>query len=419
MAEIVKTMKLHLRITEWPVITAFREITEAYRLGCNAVSEYIFQHDMTLSYPVINTDMYHVLREEYCLKSQFAQSASRTVIARYKTIMEQLKKNPYRYPDEDGKWHSIPRTLEWLQKPVLFSRPQADFVRGRDYSFVRDKITGHPYLSVNTLRGRVRVDYDVPKCFAEYFDKTQEHPWSFGTAKLVSVKGEWYFHIPMTREEPDVFDASCPKHVVGIDRGLRFLTVAYDEQGRTFYEEGQKILAKRESFLKVRSELQSRGTASAKKALKRISGRENRWMTDVNHRISKTLVDTYGPNTLFVLEDLAGVSFDEQNLSTRTKQQRNELRSWAFYQLGQMLTYKAHAVGSEVLEVDPHYTSQRCPKCGRIRKENRNHETHEYVCDCCGFRSNDDRVGAMNIQMLGTMYVSGDSNPRFGKRKIG
>ena len=63
MAEIVKTMKLHLRITEWPVITAFREITEAYRLGCNAVSEYIFQHDMTLSYPVINTDMYHVLRE--------------------------------------------------------------------------------------------------------------------------------------------------------------------------------------------------------------------------------------------------------------------------------------------------------------------------------------------------------------------
>lgn len=30
----------------------------------------------------------------------------------------------------------------------------------------------------------------------------------------------------------------------------------------------------------------------------------------------------------------------------------------------------------------------------------------------------DDRVGAMNIQILGTMYVSGDSNPRFGVRKV-
>ncbi|MGN8738575.1 zinc ribbon domain-containing protein [Bilifractor sp. HCP3S3_D3] len=28
-----------------------------------------------------------------------------------------------------------------------------------------------------------------------------------------------------------------------------------------------------------------------------------------------------------------------------------------------------NAVGFEVLEVDPHYTSQRCPKCGRTRKK--------------------------------------------------
>ena len=34
------------------------------------------------------------------------------------------------------------------------------------------------------------------------------------------------------------------------------------------------------------------------------------------------------------------------------------------------------------------------------------------------YRSNDDRVGAMNIQILGTMYVSGDGNPRFGVRKV-
>ena len=59
----------------------------------------------------------------------------------------------------------------------------------------------------------------------------------------------------------------------------------------------------------------------------------------------------------------------------------------------------------------------RCPKCGRIHKENRHHHEHEYVCDKCGYRSNDDRVGAMNIWNLGTLWVSGDERPRYGIRK--
>ena len=38
-----------------------------------------------------------------------------------------------------------------------------------------------------------------------------------------------------------------------------------------------------------------------------------------------------------------------------------------------------------------------------------------YVCDACGYQSNDDRIGAMNLQMLGTLYVSGDEHPRIRK----
>lgn len=83
-----------------------------------------------------------------------------------------------------------------------------------------------------------------------------------------------------------------------------------------------------------------------------------------------------------------------------------------------MLIYKAAEVGSFVMKVPANYTSQRCPKCGRIHKENRNHKTHEYICDACGYRSNDDRIGAINLYELGTMYVSGDTNPRFGVRKV-
>lgn len=411
MAEYVKTMKLMIHPEEDERVL-LAELTKVYAAACNRISEYIFDHGFPLNFMKVQDAMYNEIRISFGLKAQMTISAFKTVTARYKTVKEQLFNDPYKYQDEDGQWQYVTRTLEWLMKPVRFHRPQADLVRGRDYSFVTDKRTGEKLLSLNTLEKRIRVPYEVPENFSDYFDGT----WSFGTGKIVSLNGNWYFHIPMTKEAPGSRTETMPSHVVGIDRGLRFLVTAYDETGKTTFISGKKVLEKREHFAQVRAQLQSKGTKSAKRALKRISGRENRWMTDVNHQVSKTLTDMYGANTLFVIEDLSGVSFDKKNLDRGSKG-NGELRSWSFYQLEQFLTYKAIGAGSIVLKVKADYTSQRCPKCGRIFKENRHHDTHEYICDCCGYRSNDDRVGAMNIQLLGTMYVSGDAHPRFGVRK--
>lgn len=412
MVNIVKTMKLHIHPTDQDVI-ALTNVTDVYRQGCNFVSEYIFNHGFPMNSVELSNLLYHSIRDTFGLKSQLTQSCIKTAVARYATIQEQLKTNPYSYTDENGNRQYIEKTLEWLQKPIFFKRPQADLVRNRDYSFVTDKKTNEMLLSLNTLGERIKVSFDIPDCFKDYFDGT----WAFGTGKIVSLNGEWYFHIPVTKECTEVFSKETVKHVVGVDRGLRFLITTYDDKGKTGFVTGKDILKKRDSFQKVRDELQAKGTKSAKRALKRISGRENRWMSDVNHQISKTLVQKYEPGTLFAIENLAGVSFDEKNLGSRSKKGKRELRSWTFYQLEQFLIYKAAAVGSEVLKVKADYTSQRCPKCGRIHKQNRHHDSHEYVCDCCGYRSNDDRVGAMNIQTLGTMYISGDTNPRFGVRK--
>ena len=411
MAEMTKTMKLHIHPDEAGV-ALLKELTIKYSCACNYVSEYVFDHGFILNFMELQKALYNDVRRKCGLKSQFTISSLKTVTARYKTIRTQLAKKPYKYQNGNGDWQFIPRTLEWLTKPVSFRRPQADLVRGRDYSFANGA-SGEKQLSLNTLGGRIKVTFDIPDCFEEYFDGS----WSFGTGKIVSLLGEWYFHIPVTKTTDKELTPDNVKHVVGLDRGLRFIVTGYDEGGNTTFISGKDVMAKRDRFQKVRDELQAKGTKSAKRALKRISGRENRWISDVNHQISKTLVDRYGSGTLFAVEDLAGVSFSEENLSNRTKKQRKDLRTWSFYQLEQFLTYKAEAVGSEVLEVKPDYTSQRCPKCGRILKANRHHEIHEYICDCCGYRSNDDRVGAMNIQLLGTMYLSGDMHPRFGARK--
>lgn len=404
-AGIVKTMKLRIH----PDAEASKQLallTRRYAEACNLVSQYAFDNNMMISSNTLQRNLYHTVRDQLELKSQMTCSVMKTVAARYKTVKEQLRMNPYKYEDEDGNKVYIQRTLEWLWKPIQFCRPQADLVRGKDYRFVKDG--SKSMLSLNTLDKCVKVSFDAPKVFKEYF----EGGWSFGTGKLVKAKGNWYFHIPMTKAASE-YDISTTKHIVGIDRGLRFLSTTYDEAGRTTFVNGRAIMKKRDTFQAVRDQLQAKGTKSAKRVLKRISGRENRWMTDVNHRLTKTLVQQYGPNTLFVLEDLTGASFDEDTLSHRNKKRRKQLRTWTFYQYEQLLTYKAQVNGSKVVKFQSDYTSQRCPKCGRIHKENRKHNRHEYICDCCGYRSNDDRIAAMNIQFLGMQYLAGDPEPHF------
>lgn len=401
-SELTKTIKLKIFPSQEQIIP-FRELMEQYRQVCNYVSEYIYNHDFELNFYKLNDILYNDIRDRFGLKAQFTESAIKTVIAKYKTVRDQLSTHPFKYKDEKKKWQKIPKDLEWLWKPICFKKPQADFVRNRDYSFVNDGTM----LSLNTLDKRVKVAFEQNH-FAEYFNG----PWKLGTATLVEFRGNWYLHISVTKAI-DEFNKEDIKHIVGIDRGLRFVAVSYDEQGKTKFVSGKHIAQKRDKYQKVRQQLQEKGTKSAKRRLKALSGRENRWMTDVNHQISKTLVQEYGENTLFVLEDLTKISTDELNLN-KDKKHNRELRSWTFYQLEQFLIYKAHDNKSEIIKVNPKYTSQRCPKCGTICESARDHERHFYSCQC-GYKSNDDRIGAMNIRYLGTLWATGTKNPKFTK----
>ncbi len=58
-----------------------------------------------------------------------------------------------------------------------------------------------------------------------------------------------------------------------------------------------------------------RHTPSSRRRLKAIGQRENRWMQDINHQVSKALVENNPKHTLFVLEDLSGI----RNATERVK----------------------------------------------------------------------------------------------------
>lgn len=340
-----------------------------YSDACNYVSDYVFRtHD--LKQFSLNKALYTELREMFGLKSQMAQSVFKTVIARYKTILE-----------NESKWI----------KPS-FKKPQYDLVWNRDYSLTQN------CFSVNTLKGRVKLPYFADG-MSKYFDHTI---YKFGTAKLVNKHGKYFLHIPVTYdiEESNISDI-C--NVVGINRGINFVVATYDSKHKSGFVSGKTIKQKRAHYSKLRKELQMRQTSSARRRLKMIGSRENRWMQDVNHCVSKALVDNNPKHTLFVLEDLTGI----RNATERVKNKDRYVSvSWSFYDLEQKLMYKAKQHQSTVVKVDPRYTSQCCPVCGHIEKANRNKKIHLFACKNCGYRSNDDRIGAMNLYRMGISYLT-------------
>lgn len=340
-----------------------------YSDACNYVSDYVFRtHD--LKQFSLNKALYTELRERFRLKSQMAQSVFKTVIARYKSILE-----------NESKWI----------KPS-FKKPQYDLVWNRDYSLTQN------CFSVNTLKGRVKLPYFADG-MSKYFDHTI---YKFGTAKLANKHGKYFLHIPVTYdvEESNISDI-C--NVVGIDRGINFVVATYDSKHKSGFVSGKIIKQKRAHYSKLRKELQMRQTPSARRRLKAIGSRENRWMQDVNHCVSKALVDNNPKHTLFVLEDLTGI----RNATERVKTKDRYIAvSWSFYDLEQKLIYKATQRQSTVIKVDPRYTSQCCPVCGHIEKANRNKKIHLFTCKNCGYRSNDDRIGAMNLYRMGISYLT-------------
>ena len=334
-----------------------------------------------------------------------SQSAIRSVVARYKTVQTQLRKQSvwdgYK-KDNHGKpvKNYIRKDLTFLWKPIVFNRPQLDLVRNRDYTIKDDHS-----VTLNTIYGRV-----AGRLVFNGLEHYLQSEWQFGTAKIVKSGKHYYMHISVTTDVPE-FQLETVRNVVGIDRGLRQIVTTYDNKGRTQFVNGQFIKQKRNHYKQLRASLQAKGTQSAKRRLRKLAERESRWMNDVNHCLSKTLVQQYGKHTLFVLEDLTDVTFD--TVSKRKKESRYEHHSWSFYDLEQKLAYKAIQNESQVITVSAQYTSQRCSKCGIIRKENRNRDNHSYQCHNCGYTSNDDRGAAMNIYELGKWFVSGVEKPQF------
>lgn len=324
------------------------ETMERFNEACNHIAETVFALHSANKVEIHKT-VYYPVREHFGLSAQLTVRAISKVCEAYKR--DKSIKPEFRL---DGAIVYDQRILSWK---------------------------GLENVSLITLKGRQTVSVRLGSYQKARLDRIR------GQADLIMVKNIFYLCVVVEVPEATPYD---PVDVLGVDLGVKNLAV--DSDGEIHSSQQIRDTRKRSDALKGR--LQQCGTRSAKRHLRKLSGRMARYAKDANHRISKGLImkakDTLA---LISLEDLEGI----RERVTVKRSQRHDHSSWSFYQLRQFVAYKAIKAGVPLVYIDPAYTSQECPICHCISKSNRP-TRDDFCCTCCGFSGQADNVAALNIR---------------------
>jgi len=206
-----------------------------------------------------------------------------------------------------------------------------------------------------------------------------------GNLRITQKSNKWIAQIAIERTP---LESKTTIKIMGVDLGLKVPAVSVDETGNTkFYGNGRENKYMKR---KHRSKRQELGRKKKPEAIVKLNNKEQRWMKDKDHKISRQIVNHAIDKDISTIriEQLANI---RETTRTSRKNEKN-LHTWSFYRLSQYIEYKAKLSGIKVEYVNPKYTSQHCPNCSKRNKAN----DRRYFCSC-GFKSHRDIVGAMNI----------------------
>lgn len=292
------------------------------------------------------------------------------------------------------------KTAKKDNKPVKDFSPTSVTYDARTFTFKE-----HDWaVSLTTLEGRKVFVMDIG-----LYQKEQLVGQKPKTATLSKRKDGMYFiNIQLESTPPKPEKTS---KVLGVDLGRTDIAVTSD--GEKF--SGEKITKVRNKRANVRTSLQrkaSKGTRSTRRRTRQLliqlSGKEQRFQKDTNHKISIHLIRYAKANKQAIaLEDLTGIR-ERTNTQPRSKKERRLSNSWAFHQLRSFLTYKAIKYGVSLIFVNPAYTSQMCHKCLAIHpmKGESYRKSKKFDCGKCGWSGDADLNGSRNIATLGAIVFS-------------
>lgn len=260
---------------------------------------------------------------------------------------------------------------------AIFRKPVAVW-NNQNYRIEKNALV-FPVL-LNGKSQRIHVKAMIPEKTFDFLAARKK-----GTLRITQKNGKLIAQIAVEADEQVL---SAATGVMGVDLGLKCPAVCYTDTGKVkFIGNGRKNKYIRRRFKEKRRNL---GKAKKLAAIKKLRNKEQRIMQDTDHKLSREIVNFAVKNGIgtIKLEKLANI-----RRTTRTSR-KNEfnLHTWSFYRLASFVEYKAKLLGIKVEYVEPAYTSQVCPVCGKLNHAN----DRSYQCDC-GYHAHRDLVGAINI----------------------
>jgi len=348
------TLKIKLLPNEKQSVSLLNTIRE-FNTVCNSISETIFEQKIYNQFKVHNI-VYHNIKQSFKISSQLIVRAISKAVDSYKA----------------GK-KGIKRTFKPLGSITYDSRV---------LSYKNDT------ASISTIDGRLKMPFVC--------HNPALIPYIKGEADLLHHKGKFYLYQTVDIPDETIDDVET---ILGVDFGVNSIATLSD--GTDFAS--ASLNAVRDRYSKIRSSVQSKGTKGSKRFLKRLTGKEKRYASIVNHTISKHIVSKAKTQNMGIaIEDLT-------NIRTTTKvrkTQRRKHHSWSFYQLRQYLTYKAQIAGVPLIVVEPAYTSKTCNVCNHIGTRQSKH----FSCNHCGNIADADINAALNIAQLGMNVIHAENS---------
>ena len=230
------------------------------------------------------------------------------------------------------------------------------------------------------------------------------------SATVSQSGGKWFVSILTER----TVEKPIPQGgAVGIDVGIAQFATLSDGS----FVEPLNSFRKHEARLRRYQRAMSRKTKfssnwkKAKAKVKKIHTRIANVRKDFLHKASATISKNHA---LVVVEDLkvsnmsrsAKGTVDAPGRNVRAKSGLNKSildQGWGEFR--RQLEYKMAWKGGYLVAVPPQYTSQTCPCCGHVSKDNRQTQA-KFECVDCGFEENADKVGAINVLERGQRLLA-------------
>lgn len=218
--------------------------------------------------------------------------------------------------------------------------------------------------------------------------------------KKKSKKNRIYFELQLTVEKE--FQPINTSNILSVDLGERYMAVTVstvDNRPKFF---GKDIRGIRRKYNHIRKHL---GEKKLLKKIKDTGSKEKKIVKQRLEEIASEIVSlAVASNSAICVGDLKGIRNSAKGKSRRFNRIVNNM---PYYELTQMLEYKANWEGISVMKIPEGYTSKTCSRCGSLNTSRPSQA--RFKCKDCGLDFfSADANGCRNILKRSFSYIGND-----------